>query len=192
MTIESSFIPFPSEIVIPPAAYLASLGQMNIYLVILSGILGSLIGAIINYIIGMTLGRKFIYYCADHKLCRMMLINKRKVEIAENYFLKYGKISTLMGRLVPAVRQLISIPAGFSRMNFKQFLFYTFLGSGTWTIILAVLGYAFGANQELFEKYYKEATIGAVAVVAIGVICFVVYQKKKNIKTEIDFESSSE
>src|SRR3989339_31909 len=85
MTIESSFIPFPSEIVIPPAAYLASLGQMNIYLVILSGILGSLIGAIINYIIGMTLGRKFIYYCADHKLCRMMLINKRKVEIVDNY-----------------------------------------------------------------------------------------------------------
>ena len=152
---------------------------MNIYLVILSGILGSLIGATINYLLGMSLGRKLIYYCADHKICKMMLINQKKVQIAENYFLKYGRISTLLGRLVPAVRQLISIPAGFSRMNFKQFIFYTFLGSGTWTVILAVLGYAFGANQELLEKYYKEATIVTILTVVLGITAFVIYQKKK-------------
>lgn len=193
MTIESSFIPFPSEIVIPPAAYLASLGKMNIFLIILSGILGSLIGATINYILGMTLGRKLIYYCADHKICQMMLINSKKVKIAEDYFLKYGRISTLMGRLVPAVRQLISLPAGFSKMNFGQFVFYTFLGSGTWTIILAVLGYSFGANQEILEKYYKEATILAVLLVVVTIIGFIVYQKRKKLKCEtITSESSTQ
>lgn len=186
MTIESSFIPFPSEIVIPPAAYLASLGKMNIYLVILSGILGSLIGSSINYILGLTLGRKVIYYCADHRLCQMMMINSQKVKVAEDYFLKYGIISTLMGRLVPAVRQLISLPAGFSKMKFSEFIFYTFLGSGIWTVILAVLGYSFGANQELLQKYYKEATIVSILLVCIIIIGFIIYKKKIINKPIVD------
>ncbi|MBU1255318.1 DedA family protein, partial [Patescibacteria group bacterium] len=138
MTVESSFIPFPSEIVIPPAAYLAQQGQMNIFLVIIAGIAGSLFGALINYYLAYTLGRKAIY----------SLINKKKIVKAENYFLEYGNASTLLGRFVPAVRQLISIPAGFFRMSLKSFILYTSIGSGIWVIILAILGYAFGANQE--------------------------------------------
>ena len=122
MTVESSFIPFPSEVVIPPAAYLAQQGQLNIVYVILAGIAGSLLGAAINYLLALTLGRRIIYALADTKFARILLINGKKIEKAEKYFLKYGTASTFLGRLVPAVRQLISIPAGFSRMNLRNFL----------------------------------------------------------------------
>ncbi len=115
ITIESSFIPFPSEIVIPPAAYLAQQGEMNIFLVILAGIIGSLLGALINYFLAYTLGRKVVYSLVNLKIFRFLLINKEKVVKAEEYFLKYGNFSTFMGRFIPAVRQLISIPAGFLR-----------------------------------------------------------------------------
>ena len=130
ITIESSFIPFPSEIVIPPAAYLAQQGEMNIFLVILAGIIGSLLGALINYFLAYTLGRKVVYSLVNLKIFRFLLINKEKVVKAEEYFLKYGNFSTFMGRFIPAVRQLISIPAGFSKMNLKNFILYTSLGSG--------------------------------------------------------------
>lgn len=179
MTIESSFIPFPSEIIIPPAAYLASLGKMNIYLVIISGIIGSLLGAIINYILALTLGRKIIFILANTKVARMLLITENKIAKAENYFLKYGNVSTFIGRLVPAVRQLISIPAGFSKMNFGKFIFYTFLGSATWTIILALLGYTFGANQELLLKYYKQISLAFIILALVVIFGIILYQKKK-------------
>ena len=156
MTIESSFIPFPSEIIIPPAAYLAQQGEMNIYLVVISGIIGSLLGALINYYLALTLGRKVIYGLMRYRFVKLLLISKEKVEKSETYFLKYGRASTFIGRLVPVVRQLISVPAGFSKMKLRNFIFYTFLGSGMWVIVLAVLGYTFGSNQEKFEKYYTE------------------------------------
>lgn len=154
MTIESSFIPFPSEVVIPPAAYLAQSGVMNIYMVILAGVLGSLIGASINYFLAMTLGRALVYKIVSHKFAKIFLIDEVKIKSSETFFLKHGRISTFTGRLIPVIRQLISIPAGFSRMNFLTFLLYTFIGSGIWIIVLAILGYTLGANTELLKNYY--------------------------------------
>ena len=177
MTVESSFIPFPSEIVIPPAAYLAQQGEMNIFLVILSGILGSLLGALINYFLAYTLGRKIIYSLADWKVLKLLLINKEKVIKAEDYFLKHGNFSTLIGRFIPAVRQLISIPAGFSKMNLKNFILYTFIGSGIWVIALAVLGYVFGSNQELIVKYYGRISIFFI-ILSIILITSVIIRRK--------------
>ena len=181
MAIESSFIPFPSEIIIPPAAYLASQGQMNIFLVILAGIIGSLIGAIINYWLAFWLGRKIIYRLADSKLCKILLINSKKIERSEKFFLRYGNISTLIGRLIPVIRQLISLPAGFARMNFKSFVFYTTLGSSVWVIFLAGSGYILGANQALIIKYYEIISLSLVALLIIaGVIWWLI--KKKDQK----------
>jgi len=173
MTIESSFIPFPSEIIVPPAAYLAQQGQFNIYLVIIAGIAGSLLGALINYYLAYTLGRKIIYALAGKKFSKFLLINPEKLIQAERYFLKYGNVSTFVGRFVPWIRQLISIPAGFSKMNLKRFIFYTSLGSGIWVIILAVLGYVFGSNQELLAGYYKEISLFfafLALVIIIGIL----------------------
>ena len=170
MTIESSFIPFPSEIVIPPAAYLASIGKMNIFMVIFSGTIGSVIGASINYFLARAIGRKIIYKLIDYKFFKLLLLNKKKIIKAENYFLKYGNISTFLGRFIPAVRQLISIPAGFSKMNFKNFIIYTTIGSGIWVSILALLGYLFGANQEILIKHYKEICIAFILIFALIII----------------------
>jgi len=178
MTIESSFIPFPSEIIIPPAAYLASQGEFNIYLVIIAGIIGSLLGAIINYLLAFTLGRKVIYGLAKKNYFKWILVNERKLFKSEKYFLKYGSISTFIGRFIPALRQLISIPAGFVRMDFKKFVFWTTLGSGTWVIILAILGYAFGANQQLLSSYYREISIFFLAV-GVGVLTWIIIKNKK-------------
>ncbi|MFH0805540.1 MAG: DedA family protein [Patescibacteria group bacterium] len=179
MTIESSFIPFPSEIVIPPAAYLAQQGEMNIFLVILSGIIGSLLGALINYFLAYTLGRKIIYSLADSKILKFLLINKKKVVKAEKYFLRYGNFSTFIGRFIPAVRQLISIPAGFSKMNLKNFTLYTFLGSSIWVIVLAILGYAFGSNKELIAEYYEYISISFVVLSVILIIGLIIKNKIK-------------
>lgn len=182
MAIESSFIPFPSEIIIPPAAYLASQGEMNIFLVILFGIVGSLIGAIINYWLALSLGRIIIYKIADHKICRLLLLSSKKIEKSEKFFLRYGNISTLIGRLIPVIRQLISLPAGFAKMNFKSFCFYTGLGSGIWVIILAILGYTFGSNQEFLVKYYREIIWFFIALVLV-IAVIVVIKKRRNNKT---------
>jgi len=167
MAIESSFIPFPSEIVIPPAAYLASQGELNIFLVIISGIIGSLLGALINYYIALTLGRGVVYYLANHRIANLLLINEVKIKKAEDFFLKYGNMSTFIGRLIPAIRQLISIPAGFSRMDIKDFLFFTFLGSTSWIIILALIGYYFGTSLLLFTKYYHIIQNSVYVIVSV-------------------------
>lgn len=172
MTIESSFIPFPSEIVIPPAAYLASKGQLNIYLVILSGVIGSILGALINYYLAVFLGRALVYKMADTKLMHWMMIDRQKIEKAEKYFNKYGAQSTLIGRLIPAVRQLISIPAGLAKMNMGKFLFYTFLGSAIWNSILALLGYYLGENEDLLKLYYQEIKIGIILLFILSAMFF--------------------
>ncbi len=179
MAIESSFFPFPSELVIPPASYLASQGKFNIILVVLAGIVGSLIGAIFNYLIAITLGRKIIYKLAEHKIFNLILINKKNIEKSENFFLKYGNISTFIGRLIPAIRQLVSLPAGFSRMSFYNFVFFTFLGSGMWVSILALLGYFFGAQKQLFTKYYHQISF-SFCVLAFIVIAIIIYRNRKN------------
>ena len=135
MAVESSFIPFPSEIVIPPAAWKAAQGDLNIYLVVFFGTLGAMIGAFFNYYIAYYLGRKLIYSFANTKLAHLLLIDVKGVQKSEQFFIKNGKISTFIGRLVPAIRQLISIPAGLAKMSLRDFTFYTFLGSLLWNVL---------------------------------------------------------
>ena len=176
MVIESSFIPFPSEVVIPFAAYKAAQGDLNIFLVVTAGTVGAIIGALINYVLAYYLGRPIIHKLADSAFGRMMLLSEKKVIHAEEYFVKNGKSSTLVGRLVPAVRQLISIPAGLAKMNLKDFILYTTIGAGSWNIILAVLGYYM---YEIREKIYPY--IGYI-MVAFGVV-FVIYLIVRTIRS---------
>ena len=142
MTIERSFIPFPSEVVVPPAAYKAAVGDsMNVYLVVLFATLGADLGALINYFLAKWLGRPIVYKFANSRFGHMCLIDEAKVQHAEEYFDKHGALSTFIGRLIPAVRQLISIPAGLAKMKLGTFLLYTTLGAGIWNSILAAIGY---------------------------------------------------
>lgn len=143
MALESSFFPFPSEVVIPPAAYLAVSGEMNLGMVILSGIVGSLIGALFNYWIALRFGRPFF-----DRYGKYVLVNKRSLEKADRFFDRHGHISTFIGRLLPGIRQYISLPAGLARMNPLSFSAATILGSGIWVIVLASLGFWFGRNEE--------------------------------------------
>lgn len=179
MTIESTFIPYPSEIIIPPAAFLAQQGELNIFLVIILGALGSVFGAVINYILSFTLGRKLVYFLARQKWARIFLINEQKIKKAENLFLKNGSWTTFWGRLIPGIRHLISIPAGFSRMPFLLFLFYTFSGAIIWVTILALLGYFFGAQQELLRNYYHELTLIIIILSILLIIYFFIKNRAK-------------
>jgi membrane protein DedA with SNARE-associated domain len=181
MAIESSFLPLPSEIVIPPAAYLASQGKMDIWLIILAGTIGSVLGATINYLLSMSLGRLVVYKLAGTRLAHWLLITPEKISRAEKYFLASSKSATFFGRLIPVVRHLISIPAGFSRMPYGQFVFYTALGSAIWVSILAALGYFIGANQSLIAKYYREIywTLLILGMIWLAWKIFA-YRKRKN------------
>jgi membrane protein DedA with SNARE-associated domain len=183
MAIESSFIPFPSEIVIPPAAWKAAQGDLNVYLVFLFGTLGALIGALFNYYVALFVGRKIIYKLADTRLANLMLINPESIEKSEEYFRKHGKISTFIGRLVPAIRQLISIPAGLCRMNMRDFLIYTTLGAMIWNAILTALGYFLYSQKELLEKYYSELSIGFLILGGL-VVAYLVYKAFNYKKTD--------
>jgi len=178
MTIESSFIPFPSEIVVPPAAWKAAQGELNIYLVFFFSTLGSLIGALINYYFALFLGKKLVYRFADTKLAHICLINREGIEKAENYFVKHGRSSTFIGRLVPAIRQLISLPAGLAKMNLRDFILFTILGSGLWNLILTILGYFLYTQKEKLELFYKEISF---AFLALGIL-FIIYLLYKAFK----------
>lgn len=188
MTIESSFIPFPSEVVVPPAAYKAAVGdELNIFLVVLFATLGANIGALINYYLARFLGRPIIYKFANSRFGHMCLIDEKKVQHAEAYFEKHGAMSTFIGRLIPAVRQLISIPAGLARMKVTTFLLYTTLGAGLWNVILATIGYYLSTvpgietEEQLMAKvtqYSKE--IGYFFIVlAIFIVGFLIYKALK-------------
>jgi len=172
MTVESSFIPFPSEIVVPPAAWKAAQGELNIFWVIFFSTLGAILGALINYFLAISLGRAIIYKFADSRWSRFFLIDRKVIEKSEDLFRKYGRSSTFFGRLIPAVRQLISLPAGLARMNLKDFIFYTTLGGGLWNIILAMLGMAFYSQKELLASYYHELSLGCV-ILGIGFVLYV-------------------
>lgn len=187
MMIESSFIPFPSEIVVIPAAFMAAEGTMSLPLMILFATIGGLLGATINYVLSYTLGRKIIYAFADSKLGHLCLLDSEKVAYAEEYFRKRGVLATLIGRLIPAVRQLISIPAGLSKMNFGKFAFFTFLGAGAWNIILACIGYGFHGvmnKDELIEKvqHYSHEFLLVIIVVFVGFVGYMIYKNKKKAK----------
>ena len=170
MTIESSLIPFPSEIVVPPAAWKAAQGELSLGLVILSATVGAMAGALFNYYLALFLGRRIVYAFSETKLAHMLLIKRESVEKAEEFFLKYGASSTFIGRLVPAIRQLISLPAGLARMNLKPFLLYTTLGAGIWNVVLALLGYYLYSQKELLDKYFREISI---ALLGLGFLFFV-------------------
>lgn len=191
MTIESSFIPFPSEVVVPPAAYFAMHNdQLNIFLIVLFATLGALIGALINYYLALWVGRPIIYKFANSRIGHICLLNEDKVAKAEQYFEKHGAISTFIGRLIPAVRQLISIPAGLSRMHLGKFILYTSLGAGAWNIVLALLGYwlsLFVPEDHLMQEieHYNSYLSFAGYVLGAIIVAFIIYnifKKKPNKK----------
>lgn len=184
MAIESSFIPFPSEVVVPPAAYQAANGDKNVFLVVFFATLGALIGAVINYALAYYLGRPIVYKFANSRIGHMCLIDEHKVMVAEKYFDDHGAIGTIIGRLIPAVRQLISIPAGLARMKFSQFLLYTFIGAGLWNSVLAAIGYSLAhvvKPEELdatVAQYESPIKIGMV-VLGIAVVSYLVWKGRK-------------
>ena len=176
MTIESSFIPFPSEVVMIPAAYMAAeTGEMSFPMIILCGTIGALLGALINYVLAYFLGRPIVYAFANSRFGHMCLIDAEKVKKAEDYFDKHGAASTLIGRMIPAIRQLISIPAGLAKMHLLPFILFTCLGAGVWNSILVGIGYAFHSTvpkQVLIDTiahYSHIIGVGAIALVALCV-----------------------
>ena len=182
MTIESSFIPFPSEVVVPPAAWLASTGSsdLNVYLVVLFATLGACLGALVNYYLALWLGRPIIYKFVNSRVGHMCLLDEEKLKHAEIYFEKHGSVSTLVGRLIPAVRQLISIPAGLSRMKIGKFILFTSLGAGVWNAVLAVIGWSLAkvpgiqTKEQLLEKVSEYSHIIGYSILAVVVVVLAV------------------
>ena len=190
MVVESSFIPFPSEVVVPPAAYLACASPdsgMNVYLVVFFATLGALCGAFINYYLALWIGRPVVYRFADSRLGHACLIDSAKVDKAERYFDAHGAVSTFVGRLIPAIRQLISIPAGLARMNVGLLALFTSLGALVWNVVLASLGYWLSLHvslPQLFDKveeYNRYLTWGGYGLLILCVIyiCWKAFSKKR-------------
>jgi membrane protein DedA with SNARE-associated domain len=178
MAIESTFLPLPSEVVVPFAAYKAAQGQLNVFGVVLFGTIGALCGSLINYFLAKYLGRPLVYKFADSGLGRLFLLSREKVEHAELYFIRNGKSSTFIGRLVPGIRHLISIPAGLARMNLRDFMLYTFVGAGIWNIILAIIGYyLYELREDIFPYLgYILLALGA------GFAVYLIVKARKNKK----------
>jgi membrane protein DedA with SNARE-associated domain len=183
MTLESTFLPVPSELVVPPAAWKAAQGEMNFVLLILFSTVGCILGALINYTIAKYLGRKIIYSLVETKVAHMLLLNRGHIEKAESFFIKYGKSSTFIGRLVPVIRHLISIPAGLSQMNIPNFVFYTALGSAIWNSILAALGYFLYKQQDVLKAYFKNLSNFFILLFILFVIFLIIkyFFKKKDV-----------
>lgn len=192
MVVESSFVPFPSELVVPPAAYLACANygvgaDMNVYMVVVMATLGALVGAYINYYLALWVGRPVVYRLADTRFAHALLIDREKVDRAEKYFDKHGAVSTLIGRLIPVIRQLISLPAGLARMNIITFTIFTTTGALIWNAILALLGYWLSTQIDpnmLFEKveeYNRYLSWGGYALFAIclAYILWNAFRRKK-------------
>ncbi|MDQ7083536.1 MAG: DedA family protein [Sulfurovum sp.] len=175
MFIESTFFPFPSEIVMIPAGYLAFEGKMNLYIVIFVGILGSVLGALLNYYLAMTFGRGFIL-----RYGKYFFIKEKTLDKLEHFFKKHGEISTFTGRLIPGIRQLISLPAGLARMNIIKFSFFTAIGAGIWVIVLVGLGYLVGSNEALITEYLKSATLIVLSCVIAMIVFYIVRHKGRN------------
>ena len=188
MAIESSIIPFPTEVLVPPAAWKsASDSSMNVFLVVFFATLGANIGALINYYLSRWLGRPIVYKFANSRIGHMCLIDEAKVKRAEDYFAEHGALSTFIGRLIPAVRQLISIPAGLSKMKLSTFILYTTLGAGIWNSILAAIGYYLSTvpgieteEQLLMQvnKYSHEIGYGFIAL-GVAIVGYLIYKGTK-------------
>ena len=189
MAIESSFVPFPSEVVVPPAAWKAMdpNSGMSFLLVIVFATVGADLGALINYYLAKWVGRPIIYRFADSRIGHMCLLDRKKVEVAEEYFRKHGAASTIFGRLVPAVRQLISIPAGLAGMHVGKFLLYTTIGAGVWNTVLATIGWGiykytdYKTTQDVYQQALKYShELGYIILgLAVIVVAFLVYKGMK-------------
>ena len=187
MAIESSFIPFPSEVIVPPAAYkAAATGELNVWLVVVFATLGAMIGAFINYFLALWLGKPIVYKFANSRLGHMCLLDEQKVVTAEKFFVRYGVVATLIGRLVPAVRQLISIPAGLAKMSIAKFAIFTAIGAGLWNAVLAAMGYLLESvvpEEQLIAtvtEYSHEIGYCIITVVVVA-LAFIIYKGvKKN------------
>jgi membrane protein DedA with SNARE-associated domain len=179
MAIESTFLPLPSEVVVPFAAYKSAQGELNVFLVIFFGTVGALAGSLINYSLAYYLGRPLVYRFADSKLGRVFLLSKEKVIHAEEFFIRNGKTSTFIGRLVPGVRHLISIPAGLAKMNLRDFMLYTFVGAGIWNIILAIIGYYLYEIREQIFPYIGHILLASGAAFTV----YLIIRARKNRKT---------
>ena len=178
MAIESTFMPLPSEIVVPFAAYKAAQGDLNVILVVIFGTVGALCGSLINYFLAKYLGRPIVYKFAGSAIGRIFLLSEEKVRHAEKYFIRNGKSSTFIGRLVPGVRHLISIPAGLAQMNLRDFIFYTFIGAGIWNIILAVIGFYLYEIREQIYPYLGHIMLALGA----GFIIYLIIKGRINRK----------
>ena len=184
MMIESSFIPFPSEVVVPPAAYMAAAGELNIILVVVFATIGADMGAVINYYLARWIGRPLVYRFAESRIGHMCLLDAKKVDTAEQYCARHGAVSTFIGRLVPAVRQLISIPAGLAKMSLGKFLFYTTLGAGLWNAILAAIGYylasvvPYDQLNNTVEEYSGHLKI-VMLLVGAAAVAYLIYKGYK-------------
>ena len=182
MTIESSFFPFPSEIIMIPAGALIAKGEMVFIWVFLAGLLGSLAGALINFFLAFYLGRRTINFLIL-KYGKFFLLGKKGLERSDIYFKKHGEITTFLGRLIPVVRQLISLPAGFSKMNLFRFCLFTSLGAGIWTFILIYLGYLFGNNSELIKANMNLIFLVISIFLLIILISYFIWIKFRNKNT---------
>ena len=180
MLIESTFLPLPSEVVIPFAAYKAGQGELNVFIVVIMGTIGALTGSLINYTLAYYLGRPIVYKFAGSRLGKLFLLSEEKIQHAENYFIKNGKTSTFIGRLVPGIRHLISIPAGLAKMNLKDFMLYTFIGAGIWNIILAIIGYYLYAVREQIFPYVGHILLGVGLIFVIYLIIKARRNEKKS------------
>jgi len=174
MFLESTFFPFPSEIIMIPAGYLAFKGEMNLYLVIITGIAGSVAGALFNYYLAMYFGRAFIFRYGQY-----FFVKAETLEKLEKFFMKHGELSTFNGRLIPGIRQLISLPAGLARMNVWTFSLYSALGAGIWVIVLVSIGYLLGSNEALISEYLQTATLIALCCVVLITIFYIVRNKRR-------------
>lgn len=168
MAIESSFVPFPSEVVMIPAGFLASQGELNLLAVILAGTAGSVVGAYVNYFLALRLGRP-----AMLRIGKRFLVSERMMTRTEAYFAKHGDMTTFVGRLLPAVRQLISVPAGLARMPLGRFTFFTGAGAGLWVTVLALLGYFVGERAASSDTVLRDTMLGVLGVVFVIVALYV-------------------
>jgi membrane protein DedA with SNARE-associated domain len=167
MFLESSFFPFPSEVVMVPAGYLASKGEMSLILAILFGVGGSLAGAIFNYLLALKFGRAFLL-----KYGKYIFLKEESLNKLESFFEEHGEISTFSGRLIPGIRQYISLPAGLAKMSLARFSFFTTLGAAIWVVVLALVGYYIGENETLVKEYLKQITVAAIALIAVVVAIY--------------------
>ena len=184
MAVESSFIPFPSEVVIPPAAFVAGQPEsvlcatgnyfVDVLIIVFFGTLGAMIGAIINYGLSVWLGRIIIYKFADSKVGHLCLLSSEKIQKAEEYFREKGNVSTFIGRFIPGIRQLISIPAGLSRMHFGSFLWWTFLGAFIWNCILAAIGYVAAGQMDRIKEYSHALSVAILVLLGAVILYFVI------------------